>query len=199
MLVFALAACSVRGWASVIDVSLDLDPTVDISHAVLLVQLDSSSVFGAGSVSNNYVGVSGTNAGVALHQDVFLQNYFNLPVLDYTVYSIYGGGAGVAVGIDNPAAASVIGSPWPFNAHILTTEPSVQNALNTGNADVLDLLTYQMRGDHYLTALGSSDTIVAFSTGRNVGTIKAAVVPEPASLSVLALGGLALFRRRKHA
>lgn len=183
--------------STVIDVSLDLNPTVDISNVVVMVELDASGILGYPAVGNNYAGAAGTLAGVATHQDVFFQNHYMLPVIGYSVFAVYGSGAGVAVGIDTPAAAGLVGTPWPFQISPITSESFVQSALTTGNVDPLDPIASEMRASHYISSLGTSDTLVAFSSGHEVGTARASIVPEPATLAVLTIGALGLVRKRK--
>lgn len=128
----------------------------------------------------------------------------------YTLIGTYGGGAGIVLGLNPEAAANAIGTefstlfPGVNEASLVSSVQSSHRVLNGSGsfADLLNLGTAKnfLENNRSMFAQGlTGGSLVAFSTGQDVGTLVATptAVPEPASMIALGAGAAALMRRRR--
>lgn len=201
----------VIGLATADVVTATITPTINITHATLAFALDSSSLFGAGSLSFNYISLYSSStdmllAGVPVTISRTFNNVSALPVVNYTVLSTYDDGTlfGGSVAFNPVSASSFISSstPWPFDPPI--SERWYEASFANNNADTWDRVFRSMISNGWAPVTGGDAGIVNFSDATNGGTVthvsfsvNPPPVPAPAATLVFAAGMLA--RRRQKA
>lgn len=190
------------------DLSFTVTPTRDLYDVVFAFAYDSSSLFGAGSLSLNYIqvtkGSKHLDAGVPTSLSLPYTNSFSLPIVAYTVLGKYDDslGSGATVGYSEAAGDALIAASasWPFDSaspYGTVSESTFLTSLTGSlNADQLDIVFRRIIKEGESAAPGSDARLVNFSDATNGGTVtNVQAVPEPVTLMALA-GGLVALRRR---
>ena len=131
-----------------------------------------------------------------------------LSTLKYGVLATHGND-GVTIGVSTLVANALIGQTWEsVFTNPLFSKAAVRQAVTSNNfgfnllfADYLANLEVNVAGQNrgLLADLGSQTVLLNFSTARANGSASLQPVPEPASMTALALGAAALLRRRRKA